>query len=197
MGINEIYTLCRFTFDSKMDTNLDKERAKERKGEILHTFERMIMYAVQNDISSILIAGDMFDVKNISATARNVVLYNIVGHPEITFYYLRGNHDNDNFLSGMELSRENAESAYTSLVLDSKKFKYEVVLNPLSKIIIVRSDSSLLLWRASAEREIPESGSHSGVFPQAFESSDSIWDAFVFASCRLFESEIFLSGFSI
>lgn len=76
-----------------MDTNLDKERAKERKGEILHTFERMIMYAVQNDISSILIAGDMFDVKNISATARNVVLYNIVGHPEITFYYLRGNHD--------------------------------------------------------------------------------------------------------
>ena len=112
-----------------MDTNLDKERAKERKGEILHTFERMIMYAVQNDISSILIAGDMFDVKNISATARNVVLYNIVGHPEITFYYLRGNHDNDNFLSGMELSRENAESAYTSLVLDSKKFKLSKHLN--------------------------------------------------------------------
>ncbi|WP_243119445.1 metallophosphoesterase family protein [Roseburia sp. 1XD42-69] len=133
MGINEIYTLCRFTFDSKMDTNLDKERAKERKGEILHTFERMIMYAVQNDISSILIAGDMFDVKNISATARNVVLYNIVGHPEITFYYLRGNHDNDNFLSGMELSRENAESAYTSLVLDSKKFNIVMLHGQESK----------------------------------------------------------------
>lgn len=137
--------------DSKMDTNLDKERAKERKGEILHTFERMVTYADQNGVSAILIAGDMFDVKNISATARNVVLHNIAGHPGITFYYLRGNHDNDNFLSGLEdipgnlkmfgsrwttyeeaggkvaisgleLSGENAESAYVSLVLDSEKF---------------------------------------------------------------------------
>lgn len=148
--------------DSKMDTNLDKEQAKERKGEILHTFERMIMYATQNDVSAILIAGDMFDVKNISATARNVVLYNIDGHPEITFYYLRGNHDSDNLLSGledvpenlkmfgskwtdydeaggkvciwgMELSRENAESAYTSLVLDSKKFNIVMLHGQESK----------------------------------------------------------------
>ncbi len=137
--------------DSKMDTNLDKERAKERKGEILHTFERMIQYAAEHQIAAILIAGDLFDVKNISATARNVVLHNIAGHPGITFYYLRGNHDNDNFLSGleelpenlkmfasgwtsyeeaggkivisgMEWSDEAAESAYRSLVLDPEKF---------------------------------------------------------------------------
>ena len=148
--------------DSKMDSNLDKESAKERKGEILHTFERMIMYAAQNRISAILIAGDMFDVKNISATTRNVVLHNIVGHPKITFYYLRGNHDNDNFLSGLEdvpenlkmfdskwttydeaegkvaisgleLSGENAESAYISLVLDSKKFNIVMLHGQESK----------------------------------------------------------------
>ena len=148
--------------DSKMDTNLDKESAKERKGEILHTFERMIMYAAQNEISAILIAGDMFDVKNISATTRNVVIHNIVGHPNITFYYLRGNHDNDNFLSGledvpenlkmfdsnwttygeaegkiaisgMELSAENAESAYISLVLDTKKFNIVMLHGQESK----------------------------------------------------------------
>lgn len=148
--------------DSKMDTNLDKESAKERKGEILHTFERMIMYAAQNEISAILIADDMFDVKNISATTRNVVIHNIVGHPNITFYYLRGNHDNDNFLSGledvpenlkmfdsnwttygeaegkiaisgMELSAENAESAYISLVLDTKKFNIVMLHGQESK----------------------------------------------------------------
>lgn len=137
--------------DSKMNANLDKESAKERKGEILHTFERMVTYASQNNIAAILIAGDMFDTRNISATTRNIVLHNIEGHPDINFYYLKGNHDNDNFLSGLEeipgnlkmfgtqwttyeeaegkivisgleLSAENAGSAYLSLVPDSKKF---------------------------------------------------------------------------
>lgn len=137
--------------DSKMNANLDKERAKERKGEILHTFERMVAYASENGASAILIAGDMFDTKNISATTRNTVLFNIKKHPEIRFYYLKGNHDSDNFLSGLEelpenlklfgtewttyceadgkitisgieLSAENAGAAYVSLMPDSKRF---------------------------------------------------------------------------
>lgn len=137
--------------DSRMNANLEKDKAKERKGEILHTFERMIAYASQNGVSAILIAGDLFDTKNISATARNTVLHHIMAHPDITFYYLKGNHDRDNFLSGLdelpenlklfcsewtsyeesegriavsgiELSAENAESACVSLVLDSRRF---------------------------------------------------------------------------
>lgn len=148
--------------DSKMSANLDKERAKERKEEILHTFERMIAYAAQNKVSAILIAGDLFDTKNISATTRNVILHNITGHPKISFYYLKGNHDNDNFLSGLEeipgnlkmfgsewttyeeaegkisisgieLSNENAESAYISLVLDSGKFNIVMLHGQESK----------------------------------------------------------------
>lgn len=137
--------------DSKMSANLDKESAKERKGEILHTFGRMVEYAAQNQVAAILIAGDMFDTKNISATTKNTVLHHISSHPEINFYYLKGNHDNDNFLSGLEeipenlklfgsqwtayeeaqgrvqiwgleLSAENAESAYHMLVTDAEKF---------------------------------------------------------------------------
>ena len=136
--------------DSRMSANLDKEKAKERKGEILHTFERMVAYAAQNGVAAILIAGDMFDARNISATVRNTVLYQIDGHPEITFYYLRGNHDSDNFLSdleeipgnlklfgaewtaygeadgkvvisGIELSAENVGAACVSLTLDAGK----------------------------------------------------------------------------
>lgn len=61
--------------DSRMNANLEKDKAKERKGEILHTFERMITYAAENGVSAILIAGDLFDTKNISATARNAVLH--------------------------------------------------------------------------------------------------------------------------
>ncbi len=137
--------------DSRMSANLDKEKAKERKGEILHTFERMVDYAAQNGVTAILIAGDMFDTRSISATVRNTVLYQIGGHPEITFYYLKGNHDSDNFLSdpeeipdnvrlfgpawtaygeaggkvvisGIELSAENAGSACVSLTLDAGKY---------------------------------------------------------------------------
>ena len=85
--------------DSKMSANLDKDKAKERKAEILHTFERMVDYAEKNNVVAILIAGDMFDTKHITATTRNAVLYQITSHPDICFYYLNGNHDNDNFLS--------------------------------------------------------------------------------------------------
>lgn len=137
--------------DSKMTANLDKDKAKERKGEILHTFEKMIRYAEEHDIAVILIAGDLFDTRHISATARNTVLHAIVEHSDIHFYYLKGNHDSDNFLadleevpanlylfgsnwtsyteaegritiSGMEFTGDNAGSADVSLVLDAGKF---------------------------------------------------------------------------
>lgn len=137
--------------DAKMSANLDKESAKIRRGEILHSFERMVEYAAENVVEAILIAGDMFDSKNISATARNTVLHMITSHPQIRFYYLKGNHDNDNFLSGLEelpanlklfgtqwttyeeaegkviisgleLSAENVGAAHVSLVPDARKF---------------------------------------------------------------------------
>ena len=136
--------------DAKMTSTLDKERAKERKAELLRTFQDMISYAANHDICHILICGDLFDTKNISASARNMVSSEIEKHPDITFYYLRGNHDTDNFLSGldvvpdnlklfshswtsyvvensdivisgMELAEDNAKSAYHTLVLDSDK----------------------------------------------------------------------------
>ena len=57
--------------DSKMTSNLSKEQAKERKMEILRTYSRMIEYAKNNDVKAIIIAGDLFDTRNVSATARN------------------------------------------------------------------------------------------------------------------------------
>lgn len=136
--------------DSKMTANLDKEKAKERKAELLKTFERMVSFAVENEVEAILIAGDLFDTRNISAAAKNVVKAAIENHPEIDFFYLKGNHDQDNFLSGaeelpenlklfskewtsyvvgerivlsgLELGKENAGSAYSALTLDAAKF---------------------------------------------------------------------------
>ncbi|MCD8230730.1 MAG: DNA repair exonuclease [Clostridiales bacterium] len=136
--------------DSGMTANLSKEKARERKKELLLTFQRMVDYAAENEVAAILIAGDLFDTRNISATARHAVWDAILGHSEIVFFYLRGNHDTEHFLaerealpenlkvfgpewvsyplgewivvSGLELSEENAGSAYHSLVLRPEKF---------------------------------------------------------------------------
>lgn len=168
--------------DLKMNANLDKESAKERKGEILHTFERMVTYASETQVSAILIAGDMFDTKNISATTRNIVLHNIAGHPVINFYYLKGNHDDDNFLSGLEeipenlkmfdsrwmtyeeaggkisisgieLSAENAEAAYISLVLDPERFNI-VMLHGQEAQGAVRDRAEIINLKALRNRGI-------------------------------------------
>lgn len=135
--------------DSKMTANLSKEQARERKAEILRTFSKMVEYAKKHQVSAILIAGDMFDTRNVSVTVRNTVTDIIWKNPEIDFLYLRGNHDMDSFLSkmeekpenlcvfddhwitynydkvaitGIELEDENALTAYNSLVLDDEKF---------------------------------------------------------------------------
>ncbi len=82
--------------DSRMTTHLTKEKAKERKAEILKTFLNMVEYAEENQVRAILIAGDLFDVGNISAVARNTVYNAVKEHPGIQFFYLRGNHDEGN-----------------------------------------------------------------------------------------------------
>lgn len=135
--------------DSRMTTNLTREQARERKKEILRTFTRMVEYAEKNDVKAILIAGDLFDTRSVSALARNTVKDAICTHPDIDFLYLRGNHDSDNFLSklegmpenlllfgdswtayrygnvvisGLELSRSNQAVVYNSLVLNHDDF---------------------------------------------------------------------------
>ena len=137
--------------DSNMTSNLSREQAKQRKAELLATFERMIAYAKDNSVKAVIIAGDLYDKKNISANARNVFLSAINNNPDITFYYLRGNHDaeslfidcdtipdnikmfNDSWTSytieapednsvitinGVELTADNSNVIYNSLVLD-------------------------------------------------------------------------------
>ena len=47
--------------DSKMKSNLDSKKAKERRDEILITYQNMINFAKENGVKIILIAGDLFD----------------------------------------------------------------------------------------------------------------------------------------
>lgn len=88
--------------DSKMESNLNKDQAKERKKELLLTFERMIRYATENGVQVIIIAGDLFDTTHITKSASSKVKEQIETHAQIDFLYLKGNHDRDNFLTEFE-----------------------------------------------------------------------------------------------
>lgn len=141
--------------DSNLTGNLTSKQAKERRTELLITFQKMITYANENDIHHILISGDLYDKKNISATARNVFLSAVTCNPDIIFYYLKGNHDAGNLfigmdnipdnlklfntewtkyqvtsekdnntivISGIELTADNSDIIYNSLILDNNCF---------------------------------------------------------------------------
>ena len=49
--------------DSKMSANLTKEKARERKTELLTTFQNMVAYGAEQGVAAIIIAGDLFDTK--------------------------------------------------------------------------------------------------------------------------------------
>ena len=86
--------------DSKMESNLSAQQAKERREEIFETFARMVDFAEKNGVRAVIIAGDMFDTKNSHIRIKNRVRDVIEAASGIDFLYLKGNHDNSDFLGG-------------------------------------------------------------------------------------------------
>jgi DNA repair exonuclease SbcCD nuclease subunit len=139
--------------DSKMESNLDKEKARQRKNEILYSFQNMVNFAEENDVKIIIIAGDLFDKNKISVKAKNIVKDTIKLHEKIDFLYLKGNHDEDCFLeeenlknlklfdkkiwknyrygdiviSGIEFGEKSNYEIYKSLMLNQNDFNIVVL----------------------------------------------------------------------
>lgn len=90
--------------DSKMESNLTRAQAEERRQELLDTFSRMVGFAEDNDVRIIMISGDLFDRAETRKSARKHVLSEISSHPDIDFLYLKGNHDQDDFLENIKES---------------------------------------------------------------------------------------------
>lgn len=135
--------------DSKMESNLDKDQAALRRGELLDTFERMVDYAKSSGVKAVLISGDLFDKSHIRKEVKKRVVSAIVNNSDIEFYYLKGNHDRCDFMeegideipsnfhmftdqgftsyqcedvviTGMEINSSNVVSISQRLVLDSR-----------------------------------------------------------------------------
>lgn len=148
--------------DARMEANLSPELARQRRNELLHTFERMVEYAAANGVRLILIAGDLFDTKTVSARAANAVKNAIMLNPDIDFLYLQGNHDGcvsfwnrferipDNLklfdenwrtydyeegvsISGAELGENNRTTLYGALALEQSRINIVMLHGQLVK----------------------------------------------------------------
>ena len=79
--------------DSALRTHLSPEKAKERNAELCASFGRMVCFARQEGVSAVLIAGDLFDSAYASEQTVDYVLEQIQSAPTVTFFCIRGNHD--------------------------------------------------------------------------------------------------------
>jgi len=140
--------------DSKLETNLTADQALQRNYEILHTFSRMVKFAVEEDVDVILIAGDLFDTERTKFVTTDFILDTIASAPSIDFLYLRGNHDeskqafagrslpknlktcsetwtyflyNSVVIAGIELNQENYDKLYQSLILEQDNVNFVVM----------------------------------------------------------------------
>ncbi len=90
---------------ASMRTHLSSEQAKTRQIELLTTFSKMIDYAVENKIGAIIIAGDLFDTDECTNKTRDFLLANINQANSVEFFYLPGNHDENNVIKKNELPK--------------------------------------------------------------------------------------------
>ncbi len=87
--------------DSKIET-LPTSKTKIRREETLRSFERMVDFAVGNNVTAVIISGDMFDTARITVKTKARVLNAFKKAESVDFLYLSGNHDDDNFITSLE-----------------------------------------------------------------------------------------------
>ena len=91
--------------NSKMDS-LPSDKAKVRREEVFSTFERLCKYAAENDVTAVIISGDIFDDCTVGAKARER-FFHAVSNAGVDFLCLTGNHDRELFFDYQEEFPEN------------------------------------------------------------------------------------------
>ena len=158
----KIFHCADLHLDSKMESNLSREKAAQRQTELVDTFADMVRRAAETQASVILIAGDLFDTKKTKQkNIKNRVLYIIQQYPDTDFLYLRGNHDDEDYFSdaenaapnlkffnknewtsytyegvcitGRELPPSVPDGIYSELVLDKSKINIVMLHGQISK----------------------------------------------------------------
>ena len=80
---------------SPLTSRLSALAAKERQRELVETFRKIIDQAVCCGVSAVIIAGDLFDSDRATVKTVDGILSVILASPELSFFYLTGNHEKD------------------------------------------------------------------------------------------------------
>lgn len=88
--------------DSKLESHLNKNMAALRKDELIKSFTNLISSAYELKAYVIIISGDLFDTKTPRSSTIKSVEALIKSNPDITFFYVPGNHDEFDFINALE-----------------------------------------------------------------------------------------------
>ena len=79
--------------DSPLTTRLDSKKVRERKAELILSFKRLAESARREGAEAFIIAGDLFDSERVGKRTLKNAIDIISAYPEISFFYLSGNHE--------------------------------------------------------------------------------------------------------
>ena len=152
--------------DSRLEANLDSSKAKTRRKELVLAFEKMVSFALNNEVRLVLVAGDLFDHNKVTNATVEMISSIISSAPTIDFLLLSGNHDSLNSfeklgvlppnikffsekwkyydyenvtVAGLILSDKNRQIAASSLNLEEDRF------NIVTMHLDIDNDSALSL----------------------------------------------------
>ena len=111
----KIIHLADVHLDSKLNSHLSIEKAKQRKAEILMSFGKVVDYAIENDVKVVIIAGDLFDSNKVLKSTEKYLFDKINSAKDIDFIYIKGNHDDN-----IEFSTEILLLLYYNLTVKSR-----------------------------------------------------------------------------
>lgn len=122
-----------------MGANLSVEKAKEKQEELKLNFALLCDYAKKNNVSAIIVAGDLFDFNGVGDTLKNFVISNIRNYAEINFFILLGNHDDKIIFTSDLPNLHLFENKFKSYKIDNvvitganiKEFGNEQLINSL------------------------------------------------------------------
>ena len=78
--------------ESKL-SSLPYELASVRRGEILQSFCSLVRQSQQNGFDAFIVAGDLFEGKDIAPSTKTALVQAFVDAPDVQFFLLTGNHD--------------------------------------------------------------------------------------------------------
>ncbi len=146
--------------DSALNANLNSEKKKLRKSELLSTFVKMAEYGAEHGARAVLIAGDLFDGSYVTKRTQNMVKETILRFPFVDFLYLKGNHDTDSFLDGWEDRPDNLKLfgpdwtyyRYDTVVIAGAEFTDGNADKLYDSLVLNRNDCNLVLLHGQTEK---------------------------------------------